>query len=309
MTAHPTYPQLRALGRRPSEYEIASSQLAYHLGRDCAVRTPAADWYAAQRAACALRVHDWERFRDPRATTHAKYLELQRARDARADALLASIEATDYGARLSYPWLGVLDRVFAPLRFPVHGLQMLAAYLGAAAPCGRLVVTGLLQAADETRRIERLAHRLGQLQQTNRECGLASRTTWEREPGWQPMRALIERLLAVHDWGEAFVAVNAVLKPAFDELFMIDFARLAGAAGDGVLEQLLLVLHEDCAWHGQWSSALTAMLVHEDAANARAMATWVERWKPWAEAAVASLLALIDELLADAVGLARKDGP
>jgi hypothetical protein len=58
------------------------------------------------------------------------------------------------------------------------------------------------------------------------------------------------------DWGEAFVALQFVLKPAFDELFMTQFGRLARAAGDDALERMFFSLNEDCAWHRVWSGPL-----------------------------------------------------
>jgi toluene monooxygenase system protein E len=192
----------------------------------------------------------------------------------------------------------VLDGVLGPLRYPVHGLQMLASYVGALAPSSSLAIAGLLQSADETRRVERLALRLYQLQQVDPSCGRFSKDTWQRDPGWQPMRELIEQLLVAYTWGEAFVAVNVVLKPAFDELFMLDLGRLAQAAGDDVLERMLSSLYQDCAWHRQWSAALIAMLVQDDPANAATMAGWVQRWKPRTDVAIDAVIAMWQRMLA-----------
>lgn len=291
--------ELELTARPRSEYEEASLNLLHVPRRGFEVSTPSAEWQRAQRAASTLSCPDWERFRDPRATTYASYAELQRVKDDYIDRLLASIDVTDYDRRLSPAWFGVLDRVLGPLRYPVHGLQMLASYVGALAPSSPLVIVGLLQSADETRRVERLAQRLCQLQRLHPRSGQFSRRAWEQEPGWQPMRELIEQLLAVYSWGEAFVALNAVLKPAFDEFFMLDFGRLAQAAGDDVLERVLFALHEDCAWHRQWSAALIAMMVQDEPANARTMAAWVERWKPRTDAAIDAVIAMLQLQLAD----------
>jgi toluene monooxygenase system protein E len=298
--------ELQLPRREPSEYEVTSLGLLHVPQRGFEVHTPSSEWQSRHRTSDRLACDDWDRFRDPRATTYTKYTELQRSKDDYVDRLLASIEVTDYDRRLSPAWLAMLDRVFGPLRYPVHGLQMLASYLGALAPSGPLVIAGLLQSADETRRVERLAQRLCQLQRVHPGCGRASRRDWEHEPGWQPMRELIEQLLAVYTWGEAFVAVNVVLKPAFDELFMLDFGRLAQATGDDVLERMLRALHEDCAWHRQWSAALIAMLVQNDAANARTMAGWVERWKPRTDAAIDAVIEMLERQLVDHE---RPDGP
>jgi toluene monooxygenase system protein E len=282
--------------RETSDYELVGSCVLHVPHRGFEVQTPASAWLRAHQAP-GLSCKDWERFRDPRATTHAAYSELQRARDESLDQPLASVEATGPDDRLSAAWLDVLDGVLGPLRYPVHGLQMLASYIGALAPSGPLVIAGLLQSADETRRVERLAQHLYQVQQVDPSCGRFSKETWQRDPGWQPMRELIEHLLVAYTWGEAFVAVNVVLKPAFDELFMLDLGRLAHAAGDDVLARVLFSLYQDCAWHRQWSAALIAMLVQDDAANAATMAAWVERWKPRTDAAIDALIAMLQRVL------------
>jgi hypothetical protein len=44
---------------------------------------------------------------------------------------------------------------------------------------------------------------------------------------WQPLREIVEKLLIVYDWSESFVALNLLLKPMFDELFLKHFSDLA----------------------------------------------------------------------------------
>jgi len=297
MTRQRTYWHLQGLGRKPTEYDITSSRLLYSAERGFEVSTPLAEWQRAQISVRGLRCADWERFCDPRATTYTRYTELQRDKEIFVDGLLATIDATGYDRRLPAAWLGVLERVIGPLRYPAHALQMLASYVGAAAPCGKLVIAGALQSADEIRRVQRLAYRLRQIQTTHPGFGEQSKALWERDPGWQPLRRLLEHALVAYDWGEAFVVLNAVIKPAFDQLFMVELGEIAHASGDEVLQKLLLSLHEDCAWHRDWSRALIAMLIEEDAENAGVMAAWVDRWQPQLRSAVDAAATLLTPAL------------
>src|SRR5690606_3877752 len=164
----------------------------------------------------SLVMHDWECFHDPRATTYTKYTELQKTKETFVDELLKSIEETTYDARLSPAWVDVLSRAIGPLRYPIHGLQMVAGYVGHLAPSGRLVVACAFQAADEMRRIQRLAYRACQLRARDPDFATRSRADWEGDAMWQPLRRAVEQLLVTYDWGEAFTALNLVLKPAFD---------------------------------------------------------------------------------------------
>ncbi len=181
------------------------------------------------------------------------------------------------------------------LRYSVHGLQMTAAYVGCMAPGGRIVVACLFQAADEMRRIQRLAYRMRQLQETHPGFGSESKSAWERNPHWQPLREVIEKLLVTYDWGEAFVALNLVLKPSFDQVFMLDYGDRAHARGEEVLHKILRSLYEDCAWHRDWSRAFVHMLVESEPENRRVIERWVDAWGPLASAGLGALAPVFDD--------------
>ena len=295
MTRRRTYWHLSDLGRRPTEYDIATSRLHYWAARGFEVKVPLDEWYARYQRGSPLRCTDWDQFRDPRETTYTKYTEIQHARETFVDGLLESID-DDYDRRLSPRWLGLLDRVLAPLRYPVHGLQMAAAYVGHLAPGGRIAIAAAFQAADEVRRVQRLAYRMRQLQETQPAFGHAARTSWQDDPIWQPLREVLETLLVTWDWGESLVALELVFKPAFDELFMTRLGRLARAAGDDVLERMFFSLNEDCRWHREWSQALVATAVRDTPENTSHIEAWVERWTPRVDRAIAAFRPVFEEL-------------
>jgi toluene monooxygenase system protein E len=174
---------------------------------------------------------------------------------------------------------------------------MLAAYVGQMAPSGRITITAAFQAADEMRRVQRLAYRMRQLQVTHPDFGNAALQIWQDDPMWQPLREVIENLLVTWDWGEALVALQFVLKPAFDELFMTHFARLARAAGDDVLARIFFSLDEDCAWHRAWSRSLIMTAIRDTPESAAAVERWVARWTPHVDRAVAAFHPIFDQTL------------
>ena len=116
---------------------------------------------------------------------------------------------------------------------------------------------------------------------------------WEDHPAWQPLRRVIERLLVTYDWGEAFTALQLVLKPAFDRLLVVHLATWADANGDGLLVRMLGSLDEDCVWHREWSAELLRELFRHDPANVEVARRWVERWHPSVAEAVAALAPLL----------------
>ena len=275
-----TYWHLQEARRKPSEYEIASSRLLTYGPRGFEVDVPVAGWYATYQQGSPFRCGSWDEFRDPRETTYARYAELQARKETYVAGLLDALDATGYDRNLSPAWLAVLERVLAPLRYPAHGLQMLAAYVAHMAPGGRIVIAASLQAADEMRRVHFLAHRMRQIQVTHEGFAPASKETWCDDPLWQPLRELVERLLVTYDWGESFTALNLVVKPAIDDLFMVHFAQLAASQGDEILAKIFLSLDEDCAWHRAWTRALVEHVLADDHGNRTWIDTWCEKWRP-----------------------------
>jgi len=152
-----TYWHLSDLGRKPTDYDIATSRLHYWTARGFEVKVPVSEWYERYQRGSELRCRDWEEWGDPRQTTYTTYTTMQRTREAFVNGLLDSI-SDDYDRGLSPQWVALLNRVLAPLRYPGHGLQMVAAYVGNMAPTARITIAATFQAADEMRRVQRLAY-------------------------------------------------------------------------------------------------------------------------------------------------------
>ena len=296
MSGQKTYWHLLESRRKPTEYDITSSRLLYYPPRGFEVNVPMGGWYATYQQGSPLQCRDWEGFRDPRETTYARYAQLQARKETFVAGLLDSLETTGYDRELSPEWLAVLDRVVAPMRYPGHGLEMLAAYVAHMAPGGRIVIAAGLQAADEMRRVHLLAYRMRQLQVAHPDFGTNAKTVWQADPLWQPLRRLIEQLLVTYDWGEAFTALSLVVKPAVDELFMTHFARLAASQGDEILAKVFHSLNEDCAWHRAWSRALLEHVLAGDRSNRSWLDTWRERWRPEVTRALDAFAPVFDSM-------------
>jgi toluene monooxygenase system protein E len=166
---------------------------------------------------------------------------------------------------------------------------MLAAYLGQMAPGGRITIVAALQAADEMRRVHRLAYRMAMLRRVRPGFGDGSRQLWERDPVWQPLRKLVETLLVTWDWGEAFAALNLGVKPVLDKFFLGDVAERARARGDYLLGEIFFSLGEDGTWHRAWAQALAGLAAASDPGNSDRLAGWAQAWSGRATEAIAPL--------------------
>jgi toluene monooxygenase system protein E len=289
------------MGRRiPTEYELMSTDLHYNHPRrfELPASNPVVDWYYRNREGSALQARDWEQFADPRRTTYRIYTQLQDGREDVVDGLLREIDETEYDARLDDEWVRFLDRWYFPLRFPVHGLQMLAAYVAQMAPSSRITNCASFQMGDEMRRVQRIAYRTVQLAGPpfHDDAVARQRVAWEEAAAFQPLRELIERALVAYDWGESFIVTNAVIKPRIDRLVNQDIAgTLATANGDPILTSIHFSLDEDAHWHREWTAALIRHIVDDNTANAEAVSGWIDKWSPLASEALEAFASVTAE--------------
>jgi toluene monooxygenase system protein E len=277
-----TYLPLEEQRHKPTDYEITTTDLLYYPERGFEVETPVWQHYLEHQRGSLLSCPDWEGFRDPAQTTYTSYVAARRDQEAFLD------RAFERPHRGIEPSLRPLVALVSALRFPLHGLQMTAAYIGSMAPSGRISVAAAFQAADELRRIQRLCQWLWRSGASSAELDAAGRENWQQNPAFQGLRRLIEELLVTYDWGQALVALNGVIKPIFDCFCFEELGRVAARHGDEALEQTLRSLAEDGRWHSAWFSALSKHVLGSDPRSAAAFAAQV----PLGSRAVAAVSAL-----------------
>jgi len=283
-----TFSHLAPRGRMPTDYEVVTSKLLYHLDRGFEVPTSVSPFYEANRESAAMRGRRWDDFRDPRVTTYSSYVHNRDRRECVVDGCLEALDEPGYEAGLDPEWARSLES-FAALRYPMSGLQMLAAYVGHMAPSGSIAIASAFQAADEMRRIQRIAYRIAQRRRSHPEFASGSRATFESDPAFQPLRRIVERLLVTYDWSESLVATNVCLKPVFDELVMHGFADAARRAGDPMFGRVLDVLGEDCRWHRELARSFVELAFASDDANRAVVDGFVRAWRPVAHDAARAL--------------------
>jgi toluene monooxygenase system protein E len=299
-----TYSHLAGERRLPTEYEIVTSKLLYYPEKGFEVEVPARAWYEKHQRGGGLTFADWEKFADPRATTYSSYTALQTAQEGHLAGVLRSWETAEHDPALLASWRETFLRTLAPLRFALHGFQMIAAYVGQMAPSGRIAVAALLQTADELRRVHRIAYHMG-LYRRQRPQADESRAAWQDDPAWQPLRRAVEQALVTYDWGEALVALNLCLKPMVEALFFTELARLVRDERDFLLGEVLSSFDEDGRWHQAWSAALVRMIASEGD-NAGALRDWIARWWPRAGEAVRAAAGLLGPSGPAALGRAER---
>ena len=138
------------------------------------------------------------------------------------------------------------------------------------------------QEGDEFRWLSRVAYRTRELQMAYPERGFAKneRQIWEEDPAWQGVRELAEKALASYDWGESFVALNLITKPAADESLR-QLGHTARRFGDTLLAMLVDNQMRDWDRSRRWSAALVEFTSGNES-NVSALRGWVDSWMPLA---------------------------
>lgn len=297
-----TWSLLGETRRKPTPYEVVTAKFHYHFRRDPAPfeldpDTPLNAWYLRYREGSAFNVDDWEGFRDPVKLTYKDYVLLQHDREVYLDGVIDRFEGDLAQKEASPGWLTTVGELVVPLRFALHVLQMVGLYVGQMAPSSFITNAAHFQAADEMRRIQRLAYwtkAMANAYDDRLATTELARQRWEEAPAWQPLRRGLEELLIAYDWGEAFAALNLAMKPAIDAVVNGQLASLAAANGDTLLAGILEDFDQDTRRSQQWTAALVAYATNRDPSMAAVLDGYRQRWDAAAMAGVQGLAPLFE---------------
>ena len=294
VTGLKTWSKLAKNKRRPSEYEIVTTNLqTRNRHRDQAYELSPApdlamnDWYRKYVFDSNLQHDDWEEFRDPDEMIYRNYTRTQDSQEEYIDGVLSEHNDIGHDEDLSADWLNILENIYTPRRFVQVTLQMTSAYILQIAPASTITACAGFQEGDEFRWLQRMAYRTRELQIAHPERGFGSneRKIWEKSPAFQGIRELMEKTLIAYDWGESFVANNLVAKVACDETLR-ELATVARSLRDPLLATLADNQLRDSDRSRRWSSALVKFCTDAREENRAVILSWIEDWMPLATEAI-----------------------
>ena len=297
-----TWHHLSGQRRRPSEYEIVSTQAHWtnddweHPFKSLNPGIPVNQWYVRNRVRSALRSNDWGAFRDPDEVVYRTYTTLQDAQENYVEGLLARFEQESHDETLPAGWLATLAALYTPSRYLLHSLQMASTYFCQMAPATTIGHAAAFQAGDQLRWLSHVAYRTRELADHHPKAGFAAeeRTHWEKDPAWQGFRELAERMLVAYDFGECFVALQLVTKPAVDEAVFRELGTSARRSGDLLLALLNDAALRDSERSRRWTAAFVAHCL-EEPANRDVITGWLAHWAPLGNRAIDAYCAALPE--------------
>ncbi|TPD60632.1 toluene monooxygenase [Emcibacter nanhaiensis] len=296
-----TWSYLSKNRRRPSEYEIVSAGLHFSTDNpDCPWELDPDifmnRWFRQYREGSPLNHDDWDGFRDPDELVYRTYNIIQDGQENYIDGLIKEFDDLEHDQGLQPQWVDVLAKLYTPGRYLMHGLQMASAYMTKIAPASTISNCSTFQAADSLRWLSHLAYRTRQLSLVWPDYGFGEneRDIWENASHWQGFRELLEKALIAYDWGETFVAVNLVLKPAVDEAFLRQFGHAARRFDDTLLGFLVDAQLVDSERSRRWTTGLVQYM-QETESNQDILDDWVEKWVPLGDAAIDAFCAAMPD--------------
>jgi toluene monooxygenase system protein E len=297
-----TWSHLAARRRKPSEYEIVSTNLHYSTRDTNAPWELAPElfmnrWYKQYRNDSPLKHDDWNAFRDPEEVVYRTYNMMQDGQEAYVFGLFDQFNAREHDQSLEKTWAAALPRFYTPSRYLFHTLQMGSAYVGQMAPASTITNCAYFQMADSLRWLSHTAYRSRELSLAYPDVGFVrhERMYWEEHPTWQGFRELMEKVLVTWDWAEAFVALNLVAKPAVEESVLRKLGESARHNGDTLLGLLTDAQLLDAARHRRWATALVKMALEKDG-NREVIKGWIAKWEPLADNAIDAYCGALDDV-------------
>jgi toluene monooxygenase system protein E len=260
--------------------------------------TPMNMWFSTYRDESPLQCEDWDGFRDPDQYTYREYCARQDEKEVVVRELCSEFHDRGHDAAMGKEWVNTLRTLFTPARYPLHGLQLMAAYVGQIAPSSYITNAACFEAADYVRAVCVIAYRTRELQMAHPKLGFVDgeQATWETDKAWQPVRKVIEEALVAYDWSESFAALNLVFRPTLESVFYRTFSDVASRNGDELTSLLLANLGDDNERSARWSAALCKYAITQDKKNAAVLQKWVDKWAPAADEAAKSMASMLATL-------------
>lgn len=296
-----TWSHLAARRRKPSEYEIVSTNLhtSTRPGAEPFELDPSVfmnRWFKEKRNASPLKHPDWNAFRDPDELIYRTYNIMQDGAETYVMGLFDQFNERAHDTGLSANWAGTLARLYTPGRYLFHTLQIGSAYLAQMGPASTISICAAFQGADSLRWLSHTAYRAKELSLSFPDKGFAQdeRRYWEDDVAWQGFRELMEKVLIAYDWAECFVALDLVAKPAIEEAVLRKFGEVARQNGDTLLGLVIDAELVDGIRHRRWASALVKMAT-DVPGNADVIKGWIAKWEPLADRAIEAFCAALPD--------------
>lgn len=285
---------IQPAGRRATQYEELTLHMQWSpdnyaaqgwFNLDCSGAPP---W---RPDATLFKARDWWAFRDPAGEWYRPFIDRQLAiGQAIKHAVAGERRATGF-AGIDPRWIGFLGQDYGAYRFAEYGAFL--ALCQAQRECASDVIAQpiIFQSFEKDRHAQDIALFGLEIE----EClpgfsDAGCKDVWLASPAWQPLRKLVELLLAARDWGEIHLVLNLMMEGLVAPLFTRELVMKGGSRnGDFVSPIIAAGAESDRAIRRAGIVALVEFLLEQDPGNRVVINGLLGRWSPLVDDAVRGL--------------------
>lgn len=276
-------------GRRLSEYEAVTcyTQPSVHGGGlqaagDFMLRPDGRPLW--DPASTRVRCDDWFAYRDPNQLWQRTYYEMQADAERSIDMATAAAIETGKVREMDEDWVerGLIGAYlpFSHLEYGLFRSLNVAARESLSDTVNNVLA---FAAADKLRHAQAICIVGLDLEKALERFDAArGRRLWLEGEEWQPVRRLVEQVMALEDWMEIVVAVNLAIEPMLAEPLRHQvFSLSASRAGDTLSPAIAGTATSDWIRNARWTRALIEFSCRgaTGAQNAAVLGGWTEAWR------------------------------
>jgi hypothetical protein len=303
-------------GRRLTEYEAVTCYTqpnAYGGGwqacGDFKVRPDGRPMFDPD--ASAVKCRDWYAYRDPNQQWQKNYYTLQSDAEKAIDRATDVAIKTGSAADMTPEWISDgLVRCLFPFAHAEYGIFRILNVAAREAMSDSLNNVLVFCAADKLRHAQAITILGLDLEgPLDGFDGKAGKDAWLNDPMWQPLRTVVEEIMAIDDTIEMVTAAFCAYETLVGEpLRRVVFNQLAGARGDVITPTIASAAISDWLRNSEAISELFDMVIHEEGfgpKNAELLAGWADQWGTRLQGVSADLFKELEGRLSE-LGLAER---
>jgi methane monooxygenase component A beta chain/propane monooxygenase small subunit len=245
----------------------------------------------------------WFDFRDPSGLWQRYYVKLQAEQERAIERHLEDAAIAGIFRGFDPVWLNEIIGIhYRAWSFFEYGLFRAFSRAQREALSDTLGNALCFEAADRVRHAQSTVLYLMELEsQVDGFKDHGSKERWLSDPIYQPLRRLVESLMATDDWAEIAFAVNLVIDPITTEVAVSRLIRHHGPVhGDPITPMIILTTERDRRRNQAWTEELVRMTTAADLPSAESnrivLRSWIERWRPLASAAAQAFAPIYERL-------------
>lgn len=225
---------------------------------------------------------NWWDYRDPEAEWFRPFVKRQADIGRAIEHAIAGAKRANMFAGFERNWLEFLANHYAAFRYADYGLFLVLCQAQREAGADVVAQPIVFQSIEKDRHAQDITLYCMELEaQVPGFCDRNCKQVWLSAPEWQPLRKLVEKLLATRDWGEIDIVVNCLLDPIVSTLFLRELVlRSASQNGDAVTSVIIDGTEFDREIRRASTKAFVELLLKHNPANRAVVEGWLLKWLP-----------------------------